>query len=207
VTPAEVLVRAKHSLGLERMVTLATGDDQLNRAYAAEAIGEEVYADPAKRLRAVEVRAYRMKWGWRRVVCGSGVWHWQLLCCFSPRRRRCPFNRAPVSRAAHIFLAQVGGVEALLAMCARPDEPLDALLPALSSLRNILQDNPRAQEQFAFREGIIVMTEVLQRCISGRHGEQTEKVTRLVAQRRSPNALPHPYHIPSPSRVCVIYCP
>ena len=57
MTPAEVLVRAKHSLGLERMVTLATGDDQLNRAYAAEAIGEEVYADPAKRLRAVEVRA------------------------------------------------------------------------------------------------------------------------------------------------------
>jgi len=60
VTPAEVLVRAKHSLGLERMVTLATGDDQLNRAYAAEAIGEEVYADPAKRLRAVEVRASPM---------------------------------------------------------------------------------------------------------------------------------------------------
>jgi hypothetical protein len=106
-----------------------------------------------------------------------------------------------------IFLVQVGGVEALLAMCARPDEPLDALLPALSSLRNILQDNTRAQEQFAFREGIVVMTEVLQHCISGRHGEQTEKVTSLVAQRRSPNALPHPYHIPSPSRVCVIYCP
>ena len=124
VTPAEVLIRAKVGMGLERMVTLATGSDQLNRAYAAEAIGEEIWNNPNSRHRVVEV----------------------------------------------------GGVEALLAMCHKPNEPLDSLLPSLWSLRNILQDNPQAQEQFAHREGMSVMNSLLQRSLSGSYAENTEKV-------------------------------
>jgi HEAT repeat protein len=57
ITPAEVLARARELVGLERMVTLASNDDPLVRAVAAEAIGEEVWRDPSKQARAQEIGA------------------------------------------------------------------------------------------------------------------------------------------------------
>lgn len=57
ITPAEVLARARSIVGLERMVTLASNDDPLVRAVAAEAIGEEIWMDPSKQSRAQEIGA------------------------------------------------------------------------------------------------------------------------------------------------------
>ncbi len=57
ITPAEVLARARSLVGLERMVTLASNDDPLVRAVAAEAIGEEIWMDPNKQSRALEIGA------------------------------------------------------------------------------------------------------------------------------------------------------
>jgi HEAT repeat protein len=57
ITPAEVLARARSIVGLERMVTLASNDDPLVRAVAAEAIGEEIWMDPSKQSRAHEIGA------------------------------------------------------------------------------------------------------------------------------------------------------
>jgi hypothetical protein len=41
--------------GVERMVTMATGEDQLNRTYAAQAIGEEIWGNPERQV-SVSVR-------------------------------------------------------------------------------------------------------------------------------------------------------
>jgi hypothetical protein len=55
VTPAEVLAKAKTDIGLERMVVLATNEDPLVRAVAAEGIGEEIWHDPKKQKRTLEL--------------------------------------------------------------------------------------------------------------------------------------------------------
>lgn len=55
VTPADVIARAKMDIGLERMVVLASNDDPIVRAVAAEAIGEEVWHNPKMQARTLEV--------------------------------------------------------------------------------------------------------------------------------------------------------
>jgi hypothetical protein len=55
VTPVEVLARKKAALGLERVVSLASSDDAMVRTIAAETIGEEIWHDKDKQLRAGEI--------------------------------------------------------------------------------------------------------------------------------------------------------
>ena len=57
ITPAEVLARAKTDIGLERMVVMATSEDPLVRAVAAESIGEEVWYDNKKQQVAHKIGA------------------------------------------------------------------------------------------------------------------------------------------------------
>lgn len=124
VTPADVLARAKASVGLERMVTLATTSDPLVRTIAAESIGEEIWHDPKKQKR----------------------------------------------------VAEVGGVDVLLAMINNADEPTTSLLPALWSLRNLLNGNGDNQTQFGYRDGIYVVMSAVSRSVTGCHAEQAEKI-------------------------------
>ena len=109
ITPPEVLARTKQSMGLDRMVKLATSDDPLVRAVAAESIGEELWHDPSKQSRTIEV----------------------------------------------------GGLDALLAITANPNEPVESLLPAIWSLRNLMHGQSTIKSQFAYRDGISVMNSVL----------------------------------------------
>jgi hypothetical protein len=46
VTPPEVLTRVKQQIGIDKMVKLASNDDPMVRAVAAETIGEEVWRNP-----------------------------------------------------------------------------------------------------------------------------------------------------------------
>lgn len=71
---------------------------------------------------------------------------------------------------------EVGGVDALLSVMANPTEPIDSLLPSLWSLRNLMHNNPDAQTQFGFRDGVSVILSVLGRSFTGEFIEQTEKV-------------------------------
>lgn len=57
ITPAEVLTRMRQDVGLERMVTLASSQDPLIRAVAAESIGEEIWQNPVKQSHAQEIGA------------------------------------------------------------------------------------------------------------------------------------------------------
>jgi hypothetical protein len=70
----------------------------------------------------------------------------------------------------------LGGVEALLSICLQQDEPIQSLLPALWSLRNLLHANPEAQEQFGGREGVRTTLDVLGQSLDGRYVDQSEKV-------------------------------
>ncbi|KAJ1435312.1 armadillo-type protein [Ochromonadaceae sp. CCMP2298] len=124
ITPAEVMGRIKKDVGLERMVSMASNADPLIRAVAAESIGAEVWADPAKQARAMEI----------------------------------------------------GGVDALLGIAANPLEPTESLLPALWSLRNLLHAQPAAQTQFAYREGIHIVTAVIRQGFRGQYGRQAEQL-------------------------------
>jgi hypothetical protein len=73
-------------------------------------------------------------------------------------------------------VTQVGGVDALLAITSNNDEPVESILPALWSLRNLMHNNSEAQSQFNFRDGIAAVVTVIGRCISGFYYEQTEKI-------------------------------
>lgn len=128
ITPPEVLARTKQLMGLDRMVKLATSDDPLVRAVAAESIGEELWHDPSKQSRTIEV----------------------------------------------------GGLDALLAIAANPNEPVESLLPAIWSLRNLMHDQSTIKSQFAYRDGISVMNSVLREVFSGKYEEQTEKLLEAV---------------------------
>ena len=128
ITPPEVLARTKQLMGLDRMVKLATSDDPLVRAVAAESIGEELWHDPSKQSRTIEV----------------------------------------------------GGLDALLAIAANPNEPVESLLPAIWSLRNLMHDQSTIKSQFAYRDGISVMNSVLKEVFSGKYEEQTEKLLEAV---------------------------
>ena len=55
VTPPDVLARAKTDMGLDRMVTLASNENDLVRAVAVEAIGEELWRDPRKQHHVVRL--------------------------------------------------------------------------------------------------------------------------------------------------------
>ena len=128
ITPPEVLARTKQLMGLDRMVKLATSDDPLVRAVAAESIGEELWHDPSKQSRTIEV----------------------------------------------------GGLDALLAIAANPNEPVESLLPAIWSLRNLMHDQSTIKSQFAYRDGISVMNSVLKEVFLGKYEEQTEKLFEAV---------------------------
>jgi DNA-directed RNA polymerase subunit RPC12/RpoP len=75
-------------------------------------------------------------------------------------------------RRAH----EIGGVDVLLAIIANKDEPVESVLPALHSLRNIIQNNVDAQTQFSYRDGLSVVAELIRKAFSGFFAEQTEKV-------------------------------
>jgi DNA-directed RNA polymerase subunit RPC12/RpoP len=75
-------------------------------------------------------------------------------------------------RRAH----EIGGVDVLLAIIANKDEPVESVLPALQSLRNIIQNNVDAQTQFSYRDGLSVVAELIRKAFSGFFAEQTEKV-------------------------------
>lgn len=128
ITPPEVLARTKQSMGLDRMVKLASSDDPLVRAVAAESIGEELWNDPSKQSRTIEV----------------------------------------------------GGLDALLAIAANPNEPVESLLPAIWSLRNLMHGQSTIKSQFAYRDGISVINSVLKEVFSGKYEEQTEKLLEAI---------------------------
>jgi hypothetical protein len=71
---------------------------------------------------------------------------------------------------------QLGGVAALIGICANPTESVTSILPALWSLRNVLHANPVGQDQFMEHKGSQEIILVLRRCISGEFGDQSEKV-------------------------------
>jgi hypothetical protein len=71
---------------------------------------------------------------------------------------------------------QLGGVAALIGICANPTEAVTSILPALWSLRNVLHANPVGQDQFMEHKGSQEIILVLRRCISGEFGDQSEKV-------------------------------
>ena len=75
-------------------------------------------------------------------------------------------------RRAH----EVGGVDALLAIVASSGEPVESVLPGLWSLRNLLANNLDAQNQFNYRDGVVVVVRLLSRAITGVYIEQSEKI-------------------------------
>lgn len=70
----------------------------------------------------------------------------------------------------------IGGMDALLAMVANANEPLESLLPSLWSIRNLLNNNHEGQSQFNYRDGVGVVISVLGRALSGVYVEETEKM-------------------------------
>ncbi len=124
VTPAEILAKAKMDIGLERMIMLASNEDQTVRAVAVEGIGEEVWHKPEQQRKAIEL----------------------------------------------------GAVEALLAVIHNPSEEVTSLLPALWSLRNLLHNNPQAQEQISHRDAVGVLAGCIQRIARGVYGDHSEKL-------------------------------
>lgn len=71
---------------------------------------------------------------------------------------------------------QTGGVDVLLGIVSNSNEPVESLLPALWSLRNLMHSNFEAQNQFSFRDGILVVISTLGRCVIGTYYDQTEKL-------------------------------
>ena len=71
---------------------------------------------------------------------------------------------------------KLGGIDALLSICANPREPVESVLPALWSLRNLIHDNSDAKAQFGYRDGVSVVNAVFLQTFSGRFVEQAEKV-------------------------------
>lgn len=124
ITPPEVLARARNQIGLERMVTLASNNDPLVRAIAAEAIGEEIWQNPAKQARAQEI----------------------------------------------------GAIDSLLGIAHNPSESIQSLIPALWSLRNLLNNHAAAQAQFGYRDGIKVVCNVIRKGLTGAFYDQVDKV-------------------------------
>ena len=70
----------------------------------------------------------------------------------------------------------LGGVQTLLAICANKNEQLEARLPALWSLRNVMHDNVEGQAQFHTSNGVTVIVTLLRSCLAGECKEQSEKV-------------------------------
>lgn len=124
LTPAEVLARQKTDIGLERMVSLASNQDPLVRAVAAESIGEEVWMDIRKQGQA----------------------------------------------------QKIGAIDALLAIANNKGEAVESLVPALYSLRNIMHSNPDGQAQFGYRDGLLVVSNVLKRALSGLYQQHSADV-------------------------------
>ena len=75
---------------------------------------------------------------------------------------------------------KIGGVDVLLGIAANAQEPVESLLPALWSLRNLLHDQPAAKTQFGFRDGISIMNTVIRQGFTGRYAEQSEKIFEAV---------------------------
>lgn len=84
---------------------------------------------------------------------------------------------------------KIGGVDVLLGIAANANEPVDSLLPALWSLRNIMHDQPHAKTQFGYRDGISIMNSVIRQGFSGRYAEQSEKVFEAALSCLSTAAL------------------
>jgi hypothetical protein len=79
-------------------------------------------------------------------------------------------------RLAQRHIVKLGGVDALLALIAGKKEPIESLMPALWSLRNLLTDCPEAQGQFEYRDGVDVVLGVVPRCYAGDFKQQVDKV-------------------------------
>lgn len=124
LTPPEVLARAKADIGLEKMVSLATSEDAMVRAVAAESIGEEIWMDSKKQIHA----------------------------------------------------QRIGAVDALLAIARNKEEPVDSLIPALWSLRNLMHDNPDGQAQFGYRDGVLIVSLVMRKALTGAYLQHSADV-------------------------------
>lgn len=73
-----------------------------------------------------------------------------------------------------------GAVETLVALCANADEAIESLLPALWSLRNLIQANSEAKKNFGLENGIQIVLEVMTRVFTGRFLEQSERVLEVL---------------------------
>ena len=73
-------------------------------------------------------------------------------------------------------VVQLGGVKSLVDMCANSEEPLESLLPALWSLRNVVNNNRDAQNQLCDSNGISILVDLLRGCVAGKYERQTGKV-------------------------------
>ena len=84
---------------------------------------------------------------------------------------------------------EIGGVDVLLGIAANTDEPVESLLPALWSLRNIIHNQPQAKLQFGYRDGISIMNSVVRRGFTGAYAAQSEKIFEAALSCLSTAAL------------------
>jgi hypothetical protein len=85
--------------------------------------------------------------------------------------------------------SEVGGVDVLLGIAANPAEPVESLLPALWSLRNLLHDQPQAKLQFGYRDGMSIVNSVVRRGFAGQYADQSEKIFEAALSCLSTAAL------------------
>ncbi len=73
-------------------------------------------------------------------------------------------------------LNKLGGISALVSICAKSDESITSFLPALWSLRNLMYRNVEGQNQFYDSDGMNAVAIIFSRAFAGEFAEQTEKV-------------------------------
>eukprot|EP01031_Cornospumella_fuschlensis_P037408 gene37408-45427_t len=164
ITPEEVLVRKKNEIDIERMVKLSTHEDVLVRALAAEQMGEYVYNQ--------STNAAAVTKGGTGGLTGSPT--------KGTMNSMSATGGSGVS-AVQDHVASIGGIDSLLAILNNPHEPILALLPALWSLRNLVQGNVDSQNQIHFRDGISVLCNILTNIYAkNTYAEQVDKVVESI---------------------------
>ncbi|RYH29216.1 hypothetical protein EON65_09300 [archaeon] len=164
ITPEEVLVRKKNEIDIERMVKLSTHEDVLVRALAAEQMGEYVYNHSTNSAAAAK----------RETGGLTGSPTKGTMTSMSAT------GGSNVS-AVQDHVASIGGIDSLLAILNNPHEPILALLPALWSLRNVVQGNVDSQNQIHYRDGISVLCNILTHIYARNiYAEQVDKVIESI---------------------------
>lgn len=184
ITPPEVLARMKQNVGLERMIALATSSDPLVRAVAAESIGEELWqATQGSGAKAAQTRAAHKGTSTTNGNTQVSGLNASTMSAANKSTVQSTLNNTVTATATTGLQTvqdraqQLGAVDALLAMLIPEDEDVSVVLPALWSLRNLLHHHLGAQQQFGgYRDGLVLVAQILRRCWLGLYGDQVEKV-------------------------------